>query len=92
MKTSDKGIDLIKKYEGFRAKAYRCSADKWTIGYGHTLNVKSTDVIDKAQAEYFLRQDVEFAEKEVNRHNLNINQRAYSQRILFEGNFLFMGV
>ncbi|WP_316932809.1 hypothetical protein [Bacteroides fragilis] len=24
--------------------------------------------------------------------NLNINQRAYSQRILFEGNFLFMGV
>lgn len=58
MKTSNKGIDLIKKYEGFRAKAYRCPADVWTIGYGHTLNVKSTDVIDKAQAEAFLRQDV----------------------------------
>ncbi len=23
MKTSNKGIDLIKKYEGFRAKAYK---------------------------------------------------------------------
>lgn len=83
MKTSDKGIDLIKKYEGFRAKAYKCPSDKWTIGYGHTLNVKSTDVIDKAQAEYFLRQDVEFAEKEVNRHNLNINQNQFDALVSF---------
>ncbi len=83
MKTSDKGIDLIKKYEGFRAKAYKCPSDKWTIGYGHTLNVKSTDVIDKAQAEYFLRQDVEFAEKEVNRHNLDINQNQFDALVSF---------
>ena len=83
MKTSNKGIDLIKKYEGFRAKAYKCPADKWTIGYGHTLNVKSTDVIDKAQAEVFLRQDVEFAEKEVNRHNLNINQNQFDALVSF---------
>ncbi len=83
MKTSNKGIDLIKKYEGFRAKAYKCPADKWTIGYGHTLNVKSTDVIDKAQAEVFLRQDVEFAEKEVNRHNLNITQNQFDALVSF---------
>ena len=83
MKTSNKGIDLIKKHEGFRAKAYKCPAGKWTIGYGHTLNVKSTDVIDKAQAEVFLRQDVEFAEKEVNRHNLNINQNQFDALVSF---------
>ena len=83
MKTSDKGIDLIKKYEGFRAKAYRCSANVLTIGFGHTLNVKSTDVIDKAQAEVFLRQDVEFAEKEVNKHNLNINQNQFDALVSF---------
>ncbi len=83
MKTSNKGIDLIKKYEGFRAKAYKCPADVWTIGYGHTLNVKSTDVIDKAQAEAFLRQDVEFAEKEVNKHNLNINQNQFDALVSF---------
>ena len=83
MKARDQGIDLIKKYEGFRVKAYKCPADKWTIGYGHTLNVKSTDVIDKAQAELFLRQDVEFAEKEVNRHNLNINQNQFDALVSF---------
>ena len=77
MKTSDKGIDFIKKHEGFRTKAYKCTSGKWTIGYGHTLNVKSTDVITLDEAERFLRQDVEFAEKEVNRHNLKINQNQF---------------
>lgn len=83
MKTSNKGIELIKKHEGFRAKAYKCPADKWTIGYGHTLNVKSTDVITKEQGEYFLRQDVEHAEKEVNKHNLNINQNQFDALVSF---------
>ena len=83
MKTSDKGIDLIKKHEGFRSKAYRCSANVLTIGYGHTLNVKSTDVITLDEAESFLRQDVEFAEKEVNRHNLNINQNQFDALVSF---------
>ena len=83
MTTSDLGIELIKKHEGFRSKAYRCSANVLTIGFGHTLNVKSTDVIDKAQAEYFLRQDVEFAEKEVNKHNLNINQNQFDALVSF---------
>lgn len=83
MKTSDKGIELIKKHEGFRARAYKCPADKWTIGYGHTLNVKSTDVITKEQGEYFLRQDVEHAEKEVNKHNLNINQNQFDALVSF---------
>ena len=83
MKTSNKGIDLIKKHEGFRSKAYRCSANVLTIGYGHTLNVKSTDVITLDQAESFLRQDVEFAEKEVNKHNLNINQNQFDALVSF---------
>lgn len=38
MKTSQKGIELIKRYEGFRAEAYLCPAGIWTIGYGHTLS------------------------------------------------------
>lgn len=83
MKTSNKGIELIKKHEGFRAKAYKCPADKWTIGYGHTFNVKSTDVITKEQGEYFLRQDVEYAEKEVNKHNLDINQNQFDALVSF---------
>ena len=83
MKTSDKGIDLIKKFEGVRLNAYLDAAGVWTIGYGHTLNVKSTDVITLDEAEHFLRQDIEFAEKEVNKHNLNINQNQFDALVSF---------
>jgi lysozyme len=37
MKTSQTGIDFIKKYEGFSAKIYLCPAGKPTIGYGHLI-------------------------------------------------------
>ena len=36
MKTSTKGIDLLKRYEGFSSKPYLCPANVWTIGYGST--------------------------------------------------------
>ncbi len=38
MKTSPVGINLIKHYEGFYSKPYRCPAGLWTIGYGHVIN------------------------------------------------------
>ena len=37
MKTSDKGIELMHKFEGFRDKPYQCSAHMWTIGWGHVI-------------------------------------------------------
>jgi len=58
MKTSKKGIELIKKYEGLKLKAYKCSAGVWTIGYGHTKNVKQGDVITEGQAEILLIYDL----------------------------------
>lgn len=36
MKISQNGIDLIKKYEGFRSRSYVCPAGIRTIGYGTT--------------------------------------------------------
>lgn len=36
MRISPAGVNLIKKFEGFVAKAYKCPAGVWTIGYGHT--------------------------------------------------------
>ena len=83
MKTSNKGIELIKRHEGFRANAYKCPADVWTIGYGHTRGVKSGDVIDKAQGERFLIQDVQIAEREVNSHGLTINQNQFDALVSF---------
>lgn len=35
MKTSPRGISLIKRYEGLALKAYQDIAGYWTIGYGH---------------------------------------------------------
>ena len=36
MMISDRGLELIKEYEGFRAKPYLCPAGVPTIGYGTT--------------------------------------------------------
>lgn len=60
---SQKGIDLIKEFEGFRAKAYLCPARVWTIGYGHTKGVKPGMVITKAQGEAMLRSDLKIYER-----------------------------
>lgn len=58
MKISDKGLDLIKKYEGCRLTAYICPAGKATIGYGRTAGVTRGMTITQAQAEAYLKQDL----------------------------------
>lgn len=51
--------DLIKQFEGFRAKAYLCPAGILTIGYGHTgVDVLPGMRISEAQADELLRKDV----------------------------------
>jgi lysozyme len=37
MKVSDNGLAIIKHFEGFGERTYRCPAGKATIGYGHVL-------------------------------------------------------
>ena len=58
MHISDKGLDLIKRFEGFRDTAYLCPAGVWTIGYGHTQDVKEGDTITQDKAEELLREEV----------------------------------
>lgn len=54
-----KATELIKKEEGCRLSAYRCPANIWTIGYGHTEGVKENDVWTKEQADAALKKDVQ---------------------------------
>lgn len=69
MKVSQRGLDLIKKYEGFRARRYLCPAGKWTIGYGHVLNDEENFTeIDQQEAEKLLKQDITKAEAAINKH------------------------
>ena len=67
MNISKKGIDLIKRYEGCRLKAYKCPAGVWTIGYGHTNNVRPDDIITQDDAEELLKRDLKVHEDNVKR-------------------------
>lgn len=40
----EKAIDLIKKYEGFSARPYKCPAGVLTIGYGRTIDVHPYEI------------------------------------------------
>mgnify|MGYP006235216447 FL=1 len=54
MEISSEGIALIKKFEGCELKAYRCSANVLTIGYGHTKDVTEDMEITQEEAENML--------------------------------------
>jgi lysozyme len=43
MTPSPRCVELVKHFEGFRAKPYRCPAGVPTIGYGHTEGVSLSD-------------------------------------------------
>lgn len=61
MKLSQRGIELIKQFEGYSSKAYPDPATggaPWTIGYGTTKGVKPGMIVTAEQAEKMLRDDV----------------------------------
>ena len=90
MKISQKGLNLIKEFEGLRLEPYQCAAGKWTIGYGHTDGVdENTKPITKEQAEEYLKQDVAKFEKYVNNKNFvpqKINQNQFDALVSFAFN------
>jgi lysozyme len=44
MKLNDKGYELIKRFEGYSSKPYKCPAGISTIGYGNTYYPNGTKV------------------------------------------------
>lgn len=87
MQISKKGIDLIKRFEGCRLKAYKCPAGVWTIGYGHTSGVKQGDTISQQQADSWLRYDLRVFELHV-KNNLKFtpNQNQFDALVSFTYN------
>ena len=69
MQLSNAGLELIKKSEGFRGKAYRDIAGIPTIGYGHRLlpGESLEQEMDERRAEQILIIDVADAERAVSR-------------------------
>ena len=74
MKISQKGIDLIKSFEGCKLYAYRDSVGVATIGYGHTKGVKMGMSITQQQAETFLKEDIVPVERVLNGMGINYTQ------------------
>lgn len=59
MTVSDRGVELIAKYEGCRLEAYKCPAGVWTIGYGHTAGVAQGQTLpSKEAAKTLLKEDL----------------------------------
>ena len=91
MVTSQKGINLIKKYEGLRTTAYKAISTEtyMTIGYGHYgHDVNPTMVITEQQAEELLKKDLAKFERIVNNYNYvyAFNQNEFDALVSFTFN------
>jgi|TARA_A100000172_G_scaffold80509_2_gene70270 lysozyme len=87
VRTSGQGVALIKKFEGCELKAYQCSANVWTIGYGHTRGVKEGDEISADKAEYILLEDLIEFEKYVDQLvTVSLNQDQFDALVAWTFN------
>lgn len=72
MVISEKGINLIKRFEGCRLFVYLDPVGVPTVGYGHTAGLSKGMVgmgITQSQADLYLRQDILKFEVRVNKYN-----------------------
>lgn len=86
MDISHNGINLIKKYEGCRLKAYKPVATEkyFTIGYGHYgADVRQGMTITQAQADAFLKKDCAASVKAVNALGKPFNQNQFDALVSF---------
>ncbi|MDE1511993.1 lysozyme [Serratia nevei] len=92
MQVSNKGISLIKQFEGCELNAYQDSVGVWTIGYGWTQPVDGKKigpgmVIDQATADRLLKCGVVQYEQGVNQLvKVNITQGQFDALVSFAYN------
>ena len=68
LSVSRSAVELIKAFEGFRAKSARLDDGRWTVGYGHTLTAREGAEITEPDAEALLLYDLIGASHAVNEH------------------------
>lgn len=93
MIASQKCIDLIKQFEGYRSAPYLCPAKVWTIGYGSTryengVAVKGSDApIDEARAIKIMQATLKTYEDAVNRYvSVELTQNQFDALVDFAYN------
>lgn len=92
MQTSDKGIALIKQFEGCKLTAYQDSVGVWTIGYGWTQPVDGKPIragmtIKQETAERLLKTGLVSYESDVSRLvKVGLNQGQFDALVSFTYN------
>ena len=88
MNISQKGIDLIKKFEGCRLTAYKCPSNVLTIGYGHTgSDVYIGKRITQEEADKLFSMDLKIHENNVNKLvKVSLTQNQFDALVSFEFN------
>lgn len=93
MKTSQQGLDLIKRYEGVRRKPYRCPAGLWTVGVGHligdglSLPDSWNRTLEAAEIDALLAKDVARFERGVTRYiSAKLTQGEFDALVSFSFN------
>lgn len=92
MQTSDKGIALIKQFEGCKLTAYQDSVGVWTIGYGWTKPVDGKPIragmtINQETAERLLKTGLVSYESDVSRLvKVGLNQGQFDALVSFTYN------
>ena len=92
LRTSEKGVALIKSFEGFSPVPYKDEGGLLTIGYGTLIDTASeewlkTAVIDEKVGEILLRTDLKPTENIVNKAvKVEINQNQFDALICFAYN------
>lgn len=67
LRYSKSGLHLTEQFESCKLTAYQDSRGVWTIGYGHTRDVRAGMTCTQQQAEQWLAEDIAWAESTVNR-------------------------
>lgn len=85
MKTSENGIELLKRFEGLELEAYQDIAGIWTIGYGHTGDdVQPGMKLTEREAEELLRRDLKPREQAVSSAvKVSLNQNEFDALVSF---------
>ena len=90
MRTSDKGIEQIKSFEGFRSMPYQDVVGKLTVGYGHLMvhgdGTVQGSPITMGQATELLRKDLHTAEEAVNSCGVELTQNEFDSLVSFTYN------
>ena len=86
MMVTDLLIHKLMEMEGLRLDAYVDAAGVWTIGYGHTKNVRQGDKISEYWAKELLMQDVAEVERQVKALSVAKTQGQFDALVSFAFN------